>query len=127
MCLHQACGLVIVAALPFPMAQAIMAVTTEGTTPQIWVIVWVHDARDTSEGHCSLSHERMAEHHPCKDDAAGVVVALANLPGLARFRSEVNATTIEAALGQALVEPLPQDLRGAALMRSVEQQNLVCV
>ena len=69
----------------------------------------------------------MTEHHPCKDDAAGVVVALANLLGLARFRSEVNATTIEAALGQALVEPLLHDLRGAALMRSVEQQNLVCV
>ena len=69
----------------------------------------------------------MTEHHPCKDDAAGVVVALANLPGLARFLSEVNATTLEVALGQALGEPSPHDLRGAALMRSVEQQNLVCV
>jgi len=67
----------------------------------------------------------MTEHHPCKDDAAGVSVAVAILHGLARLRREVNATTTEAALGQALVEPLLHDLRGAALMRSVEQQNLV--
>ena len=64
---------------------------------------------------------------PPRPSCPGLVVALANFPGLARFLSEVNATTLEVALVQALVEPLLHDLRGAALMRSVEQQNLVCV
>ena len=69
--------------------------------------------------------ERMAEYLPCKDEAASVAVAVAILGVISSVRREVNATTIGAALFQALVEPLLHDLGDAVLVRSLEQQNPV--
>ena len=60
----------------------------------------------------SLGHERMTEHHLRQDDAA--TAAVAELHGLATTRREVDATAVEAALSQALVDPLLRDLSDAS-------------